>query len=63
MNKRNIIINEKGKGETRTYADENGNYCFEVKSGTFNLQVHVSSDEKEKGLKFLPNERQVVVDN
>jgi hypothetical protein len=58
-NKRTIILSEKNKGERRTHTDDNGAFCFEVKPGNYVVIPVVTAEEKEKGLKLLPNEKTV----
>lgn len=60
--KRSIILYEKNKNERRTTTNENGEFCFEVKSGTYTLHPAISTEEKDRGLKFLPSDKSVSVD-
>ncbi|CDW74259.1 nodal modulator 1-like [Stylonychia lemnae] len=60
--KRTIILVEKNKNERRTTTNENGDYCFEVKSGQYTITPAVSQEEKERGLKFNPADKQISID-
>ena len=55
--KRSVILSERNKGERRTNTDENGEFCFEVKPGTYTVTPLITSEEREKGLKLLPTEK------
>lgn len=55
--KRTVVLTDKSKSERRTTTNGEGEFCFEVKSGTYTVYPLVSSDEKEKGLKFNPAEK------
>jgi len=62
VSKRSIILVEKNKNERRTSTNENGEFCFEVKSGHYTVTPAITQEEKERGLKFNPAEKQVNVD-
>lgn len=62
VDKRTVVLHEKSKNERRTTTDENGEFCFEVKSGQYSVTPVITSEEKDKGLKLLPNEKSVNVD-
>ena len=57
-----MILSEKNKGERRSQTDEHGEFCFEVKPGTYTIMPVVSNEEREKGLKLLPNDRAVTME-
>jgi len=59
--KRTIILTEKGKSERKTVTNDEGEFCFEVKSGTYVVAPLITADEKEKRLKFNPSEKSVTV--
>ena len=42
--------------------NENGEFCFEVKSGQYTVTPFITSDEKEKGLRLQPTEKTVQID-
>jgi hypothetical protein len=54
VNRRTVILQEKSKNERRTTTNENGEYCFEVKPGTYTLTPQITSEERDKGLKLFP---------
>lgn len=49
--------------DRKVLTDEKGEFCFEVKSGNFTVVPLISSEEKEKGLRFYPSERKVEVND
>ena len=53
--------NTGGSGDRRTSTNENGEFCFEVKTGQYVVTPLVTLEEKEKGLRLLPSERSVLV--
>ena len=59
--KRTIILSEKPKSERRTTTDDNGEFCFEVKPGTYTVSAVINPEEREKGLKLLPLEKMVTI--
>ena len=60
--KRTVVLHEKNKNERRILTGDAGDYCFEVKSGQYTVSPLITSDEKEKGLRLQPSEKQVSVD-
>ena len=42
--------------------DDKGAFCFEVKPGNYLVSPLVTAEEKDKGLRLLPQERQVMVE-
>ena len=50
-----------GNSDRRTTTDENGEFCFEVKPGQYLVTPLVTVEEKEKGLKLIPSESNVLV--
>jgi len=57
-----VVLTEKGKTERRTQTDENGKFCFEVKTGAYTVTPIITSEEKEKGLKLIPAESSITVE-
>lgn len=55
--KRTIVLTDKSKSERRTTTNDEGEFCFEVKSGSYVVAPVVTSEEKDKGLKFNPSEK------
>ena len=61
--KRVVVLHDRTKGgDRRATTDENGDFCFEVKPGQYTVQPVVNAEEKEKGLRLIPAEKQVTVD-
>jgi len=60
--KRAVILTEKNKGERRSQTDDKGEFCFEVKPGTYTVTPSVSAEEREKGLKLIPSEKSVTLE-
>lgn len=55
--KRTVILTEKSKQERRVATNDEGEYCFEVKNGAYSISPLVTTDEKQRGLKFNPAEK------
>ena len=62
VSKRTVVLQEKNKNERRISTNENGEFCFEVKSGQYTVTPFITSDEKEKGLRLQPTEKTVQID-
>ena len=61
LNKRQISLTGEGKGEKKVLTNETGDFCFEVKEGSFTVSPVISSEDKEKGIRFYPVERKVKI--
>ena len=47
-----MILSDKNKVERRASTDDNGEFCFEVKSGHYTITPLVAAEEKDRGLRL-----------
>jgi len=60
--KRAVVLNH-GGAERRTTTDEKGEFCFELKPGKYTVSLAITPEEKEKGLRLIPQEHNVKIES
>ena len=58
LSKRTVILTEKSQ-ERRTTTNEKGEFCFDVKEGSYIVKPLITPEEREMGLRLLPQEKNV----